>query len=456
MLRAFKAPDNYNSIEKGIQSNSRLNDTVPERYHRRCLTMCICLGLFLCTYAQKSLTVYSDTLDMRFRLDSVNIDMTFDGNAARWRVLEEHFTSRYANYPASMLNIDIYAGASPEGTPAHNRWLGLHRGLAVKDLLIQRLNLKDSRITVHNEAARWDRFRDMVEKSSEPWRDEVLQIIDMQPSTEDNIWDHRERKLRALHNGEVWPVLIERYLSPLRSGATTVISTMMPCDTVYIRDTIYVMGAGGMSPSTDSVRVAEPDTIPPPPNECWRPLLAVKTNMLFDAALTPNLEVEVPIGWTRWSVMAEWWGPWYCWHGPNLHNRCYELLTLGVEARCWLSRREPECPRLLRGHFLGIYAAGGKYDIQPGSGNHEGWQGEFTSFGLTYGYTCFLKKHWRLEFSLSAGYVGGPQRYYHGMFNDSHLIWQRTQTFRFIGPTKAKVSIAYLLGGNVKKKGGRK
>ena len=180
--------------------------------------------------------------------------------------------------------------------------------------------------------------------------------------------------------------------------------------------------------------------------DTWRPLLALKTNLLFDALLAPNLEVEVPLGRSRWSLMAEWWTPWYRWHGPNKGNRAFELLMLGGELRYWLGSRCTTCDDVLSGHFVGIYGAGGKYDVQWDNDQHEGWQGEYASFGLTYGYVMTLAPHWNLELSVSAGYVGGPQRHYWGMFDDAHLIWKNNQDLRFVGPTKLKATLAWVIG----------
>jgi len=413
-----------------------------------CISLLMCLSAALSAYGQQ-VSIVSDTLNIRFRLDSVKIDMGFADNAARWQTFEDHFRQHYEN-SSTPIQLDIYAGASPEGTAAHNRWLGEHRGQAVRRLIRERLGNQVTNIFVHNEAARWEGFRKLVAASSEPWRDEVLRIIDQPPTTEQHMIDHRERQLRALHDGTVWPVLLDRYLAPLRSGATAVVSWTVECDTVFVRDTVFVPvqtgPADGMTGRRDGGRLTAV--------LCWRPYLSLKTNLLSDALLTPNLEVEVPLGWSRFSFMAEWWTPWYRWHGPNKHNRCYELLALGGELRYWLSRREADCPRLLRGHFLGLYGGGGKYDIQPGGNDHEGWQGEYTSLGLTYGYSWFVQKHWRIECSLSAGFVGGPQRYYHGMFDDTHLIWQRNQRLSYVGPTKLKLSVAYLLGRRTLRKGG--
>ena len=187
----------------------------------------------------------------------------------------------------------------------------------------------------------------------------------------------------------------------------------------------------------------------------YRPIVAVKTNLLFDAALAPNIELEIPMG-RHWSFMVEDWFPWFrLGHNtagdsnkyyrsdqrPTRHS--YEVWTLGAELRWWFA---PGCRRsipYLSGTFVGIYGAGGKYDVEYRS---EGYQGEFTSFGLTLGHSWPLSRHWNLELSASAGYVGGPQRHYIAEFDDARLIFHNYDRLRYIGPTKLKISLAWLLG----------
>lgn len=112
---------------------------------------------------------------------------------------------------------------------------------------------------------------------------------------------------------------------------------------------------------------------------------------------TPNVEVEVPIG-KRWSIMGKYWFPWYVWGG---NSKAYELLYGGLEGRCWLGsrhRRDALC-----GHFLGLYAGGGKYDLEWDS---QGYQGEFfLAAGLSYGYARRLNRSLRLKFNLGVGYM---------------------------------------------------
>ena len=194
------------------------------------------------------------------------------------------------------------------------------------------------------------------------------------------------------------------------------------------------------STMTDSCKT---DSCPPTDSQ-QHYRIAIKTNMLFDLALAPNLEIEIPLDrLQRWSLMAEWWSPWYIWKN-NSHS--YQMLTLGAELRYWLGERKNRST--LTGWFAGIYGAWDKYDLEWKS---VGDQGRVWSAGVSGGYSWRLSEHWNLEASLALGYITGTRHHYNGEFNDEHLIWKYDADMRYFGPTKAKLSIVWLLW---KKKGG--
>ena len=140
------------------------------------------IGHDVATLHAQALT--ADTLSIRFRLDSIRIDMGYENNELHWNAFEQNFKKHFSHYSPASLRLDVYAGASPEGTAIHNRWLGENRGLAIRRLVRYRLGNSVGSIVVHNEAARWDGLSDVVAASNEPWRDEVLRIIEM-PATAD-------------------------------------------------------------------------------------------------------------------------------------------------------------------------------------------------------------------------------------------------------------------------------
>jgi hypothetical protein len=175
--------------------------------------------------------------------------------------------------------------------------------------------------------------------------------------------------------------------------------------------------------------------------------IALKTNMLFDAAITPNLEVETCIGKKkRMSIMAEIWFPWY---KTSNNKKAYEVNMAGVETRYWMKQQDVSRPLL--GHFVGLYAAVGKYDLESDA---KGNQGEFYSAGITYGWTHKLSRKLNIELSVSAGIADGPYKHYEAKYEYQHLIYQYSKHWTYIGPTKAKVSLVWLLGKS--KKGGNK
>lgn len=181
-----------------------------------------------------------------------------------------------------------------------------------------------------------------------------------------------------------------------------------------------------------------------------RPLLALKTNLLFDAALMPNVEIEVPVG-KRWSVNGEYAFPWWQF---DRGKYCMQVLMGGLEGRYWLgSRKSREDREVLTGHFLGLYAGGGKYDLQWGE---KGYQGEFfIAAGVSYGWATRIARHLHLEFSIGIGLLRTDYRHYHARDNYQTLLWQENGKYTWFGPTKAKISLVWLLNRRVKKGGSR-
>lgn len=82
------------------------------------------------------------------------------------------------------------------------------------------------------------------------------------------------------------------------------------------------------------------------------PFLALKTNMLFDIALIPNIEVEVPVG-KCWSLNGELMFPWWLFDNDKY---CMQILSGGLETRYWLDNKKKR--NILTGHFAGLYAGG--------------------------------------------------------------------------------------------------
>lgn len=125
---------------------------------------------------------------------------------------------------------------------------------------------------------------------------------------------------------------------------------------------------------------------------------------------------------------------------------CYQLMSGGLEGRYWLGDRRFR--NRLTGHFVGVYAEGGIYDFQF---KGDGYQGKYYgAAGFSYGYSTKVSRHLAFEFSLGIGYLTTKYQKYTPY--EGSLVWMSSGTYTFIGPTKAKISLVWLLTKGREKK----
>jgi len=392
----------------------------------------------------------SDTLEIRFKLDSILINMHFDDNMHRWDTFERNFRKRFAGRNPLGVRIDIYSGASPEGTVSHNRWLGQERGESIRELIEQRLRGRIGSIIIHNEAARWQRLYDAVEASDEAWRDEVLDIIRQPASVNESGRDRREWLLRHHKNPDIWKKMLSTYLPPLRSGGSAIVSwdpSLLPAqrDTLVIMDTVFVMNNTPTIIYECNECEQKKPKVKQPADQT--PAWAVKTNLLMWGVVAPNIEVEIPLGKkNRWSLEVEYFHPWFVW---NHNAHASEFINLGAELRYYLGKREFH--RWLDGWHIGIAAAAGYYDWEWKK--HNGFQGEYVNGYFNIGYQHRWGKHWAIDAGVGLGVIASKYRDYFGSSTypeshleeyDDHLMWYATKRFFFPGATHINVSLVYM------------
>lgn len=63
---------------------------------------------------------------------------------------------------------------------------------------------------------------------------------------------------------------------------------------------------------------------------------------------------------------------------------------------------------------------------------------------LEYGYTLPVGRRINIDFSIGIGYMGG--RYYKYQHLDDCDVWKNTGMRSWLGPTKAEVSLIWLIG----------
>ena len=173
--------------------------------------------------------------------------------------------------------------------------------------------------------------------------------------------------------------------------------------------------------------------------------IALKTNMLYDLALVPNIGVEFYLG-RKWSIAANWM---YAWWKKERWNWWWRIYGGDVAVRKWFGERAGYRP--LTGHHIGVYAQMITYDLQSG---HWGYLGDRWSYagGVEYGYSYPVSRDLHLDCTLGVGYLGGKYEKY--LPGEDCYVWQATKQRHWIGPTKAEVSLVWLL--RVKKKSSKR
>lgn len=376
-----------------------------------------------------------DTLQMVFRVGQSEIDLLYNDNGKRITDFIEHVGTAYADVAPKDLTLTIFTGASPEGPAELNRRLGEQRGIALRNLLLERMAGRVSNVMVVNQGARWGELYNKVKHSEEPWCDDVLRILEHRPTEDSWNSDKREQQLRKLQKGRVWREMSERYLPALRSsGSAVVAKTPAPIgkDTIVIRDTVIYL--------------------PVPYPELYvdhRKHWAVKTNMLMWGVIAPNIQVEIPLGnCHRWSIEGELFFPWWTW-SHNAHAE--QFLNLGAELRYWLGDRTLH--HTLDGWHIGAGLALGYYDIEWK--HSEGYQGEYLNIYCNIGYQLRFgrQKQWLVDAGIALGYIPTTYRHYLGSSRfpvgreeeyDDHLMWQDSGWKHIFGATHANLTIGYV------------
>ena len=173
--------------------------------------------------------------------------------------------------------------------------------------------------------------------------------------------------------------------------------------------------------------------------------LSVKTNLLLDWLLVPNVHTEVQIK-DNWSAALSYMHAWWSRDSHRFYHRFYGG-DLGVHFRF---PHPNQALHPLTGHFIGAYVGFFSYDFEWGGKGH---QGRFNPYvGINYGYTQSIGDNWAIEWAIGLGYTGG--KYYRYRPEKECYRWEATERYRYWGPLKAEISVVKNFSIPLKKKGG--
>lgn len=435
----------------------------------------------------------SHTFVLHFKFDSAQIDTTFRNNSEN----VEQILNLITRTGVKIDSVEIKGWSSPDGGLPRNITLSKERAQSTMNFLIENSiegnGINPDIIHIFPMQENWEGLLQMVEsKYRRLDREQVLKILKAKGIGEET----RKWRLQQLDKGYTWDFLRRIYMPSLRiatlvtvhyshdseteslnnsdssnaadtsgrvvspgtsvssansgvSSANSGVSSATPWESATTDvDSTAAMKATTTAATTDTTGVAlknksegtEEDLI----EKSHQFTMAIKTNMLYDLAMTPNIGVEFHLG-RNWSVGANWAYAWW-----KNDNKAFYWRVYGgeLDVRKYFGKQAQERP--LSGHHVGIYGQGLTYDFDLGKA---GILSQLSyGVGLEYGYSLPVAKALNIDFGIGFGYLGGEYKVYDPM--DGCYVWRETRQRHWFGPTRAEISLVWLIGNKTIRKGG--
>lgn len=412
----------------------------------------ILMSLLYCavSHAQDVSEVYvtSDTLHVFFRQDKIVLDAGFRDNGLRLQEFTRRFRKLKDDPASKVRSILIVSGASPEGSTTRNRYLSDNRARVVYDYLTGNHLVDSAHIEIESRGVDWKGLETFVRASDLPYKEEVLEILALPEwiSRGGRVADGRKSRLMNYRGGKVWNELYDRYFPDLRG------TRVMIAWNILRTDTVQHIAVPPIEPVKPCLAVELPVLPMPvlkplpvePPKKRKKPLrLAVKSNLLYDAVLIPNIGAEIGV-WRGLTIGGSYQNIWLRDGG---WTRWYRLEGFEAELKYYINKVN----RPFRGHHVGIYGQMLTWDFTI---DGRGYLAERWAYGggISYGYALPIGRRFNLDFEVGIGYLHGNMHEY--IPQDGHRVWQKYEPFDWIGPTKLGVTLQWLIGRdneNVKK-----
>lgn len=389
-----------------------------------------------------------------FRLGSCMLEQEFRENAVHLSKIISFLQEAKQDSCLAIVNVEFSGSASPEGGNKLNYLLSHNRMNALEKYICSQVVIPDSIITRKDERIAWQYLDSLVASSDMPYREDVLRVLRNMPELvykNGRPVDSRQRQLMLLHYGRAWHLMQDRFFDRMRNACAVVITVRKAPDKHPVPILSEEVKENEIIQPDVSAPVQTDETVAEEENVSYRDRpfhMGIKNNMLYDLAFMPNIGVELYLG-KNWSVAANWI---YAWWKNGYKNRFWRIYGGDIAVRKWLGKAAEEKP--LTGHHLGLYAQMLTYDFELGGRGYISDRWNYVG-GVEYGYSLPIVKRLNFDFVIGIGYMGGRYKKYVPI--DNHYVWQKTKEGRWFGPTKAEVSLVWLIGrGNRnEKKGGQ-
>lgn len=352
---------------------------------------------------------------------------------------------KYLEYSSRIDSITIYSYASPEGPYQLNKRLAAGRGKAMKNYLLEHLpaqcTLSEHHIIIDSTGENWLGLRELVSyQYQREDKDDILSILDRTDISD----ERRKMLLKRLDSGKSWQYIIKELMPHLRYATWILVWQRIKVDRVMEEPVRLAVDLPDFSlPKMEPLKISHPLM-----EENKKTVLALKTNLLYDALSWVNFSIEFPftVCGQKLSVLYYHQFPWWKW-GENKNEFCMRFLSVGAEGRWWFKPMSSDKidksfnRDYLNGWFVGTYVESGKWDFQRK--RDICYQGEHWSAGFSLGYAMPIGKRLNLELSASVGYASIPRRGYEPSADYSLLyhLPEKDGVWHYFGPTKAQVSL---------------
>lgn len=406
----------------------------------------------------------SDSVRVHFRINKVSIDTLLADNDTALRDFLLRCRDTQLIGPGKNVHIDqilVTGGCSPDGSYAVNERVGRQRAETLGHWVQALFEVNDSAMQYVNKGRDWHGLAlSVIGDPNVPYKKEVLKVLLSIENNDATDNDKILRRLKYMHRGVPYRYLAAKHFPSLRTAEVFVTASSTAAPYIAIADDGVTVDAD-TTEATQVVEVADTtevmyrDVTNAPSKAGYT--FALKTNMLYDAALTPNIGVEFPID-SHFSVGANWMYAW--WHNDH-RNKQWKIYGGDINLRYYFGKpaagslnsidTEAGTLRPMTGHHIGLYgqvlvfqvANGGKGYITGIPGQNL-WGKPWLGGGIEYGYSMSIARRLNLDFTLGLGYISGEYRTYRPM--DGHYVWQSSRRRNWVGPTKAEISLVWLIG----------
>lgn len=410
------------------------------------------------TVLAQNLQCVSDSADfiVTFRQSKWKLDRSLGNNKAVLDSIDSLFLTFRNDSTYRLRHISFTGSASPEGSIRINRYLSERRALSLFEYLERYARMSDDEKTFLFIGRDWDGVVRLVEKDrGVPYREETLALLR-------SIADEKRRtgaeparsleRLKRLRSGRPYLYLYSNIFPAVRVSKLVIDydRVLPPAVTDECLEEAIIAGIDSIIAAPADTVAADviivPDTIAAISEANCRPFyMDVRTNMLFDALALPNIGLEFYPG-RNISVGGNWV---YAWWSRNASHHYWRAYGGELFVRWWFGSAAHAKP--LTGHHIGVYGQIYTYDFEWGGEGQMGgkpggdlWDKAQWGSGIEYGYSMPVGRRINIDFSLGFGYTTG---YYHTYKPvDTHYVWQSTKRRNWFGPTKAEISLVWLIG----------